>query len=213
MDLVLTALWQHFRRRQRWEAARDFFNELVQIYSPAALALGKLMHHVTGSPPGQKVAYLSGLLSRPAGDRKPPPAPEKAVPPHPSHALVPSTMIALGHELMVQREYEAAASLARRALAACPRCRPAWLLLAKCFLVQKQYAAALVALNVVPTPPLPAAEVELLHVVPPPAPKDTTKPQVRPSRRRLSLQSYALHIHAIRSCCAASASVLTFMAH
>jgi thioredoxin-like negative regulator of GroEL len=87
-------------------------------------------------------------------------------------------MVGLGHELLEQGESEAAASLARRALAASPRCRPAWLLLAKCFVAERQYAAALVALNVVPTPPLPAAEVELLHVVPPPAPKDTTKPQV-----------------------------------
>jgi len=36
-----------------------------------------------------------------------------------------------------------------------------------CFVAERQYAAALVPLNVVPTPPLPAAEVELLHVVPP----------------------------------------------
>lgn len=87
-------------------------------------------------------------------------------------------MVGLGHELLEQGESEAAASLARRALAASPRCRPAWLLLAKCFVADRQYAAALVALNVVPTPPMPAAEVELLHVVPPPAPKATTQPQV-----------------------------------
>lgn len=196
MDLVLTALWQHFRRRQRWEAARDFFNELVQVYSPAALALGRLVHEHSGSPPGQKMAYLSGLLSRPVGDRKPPPVPEKAVPPHSSHTLVPSTMVGLGHELLYQGESEAAASLARRSLAALPRCRPAWLLLAKCFVVDKQYAAALVALNVVPTPPLPAAEAELLHVVPPPAPKDTTKPQVRALSRRFSLRCCSLRLHA-----------------
>lgn len=61
---------------------------------------------------------------------------------------------------------------------ASPRCRPAWLLLAQCFIAQRQFAAALVALNVVPTPPLPAAEVELLHVAPPPPPKATTQPQV-----------------------------------
>lgn len=31
MDLVLAALWQHFRRRQRWQAAADFFRELMQV--------------------------------------------------------------------------------------------------------------------------------------------------------------------------------------
>lgn len=214
MDLVLTALWQHFRRRQRWEAARDFFNELVQVYSPAALALGKLVHEHSRSPPGHKMAYLSGLLARPVGDRKPPPVPEKAVPPHSSHTLVPSTMVGLGHELLYQGESEAAASLARRALAASPRCRPAWLLLAKCFVIDKQYAAALVALNVVPTPPLPAAEAELLHVVPPPAPKDTTKPQVRALSRRLSLRCCLLRMHAPgASLLHKSAAVLSSRAH
>jgi len=173
-DVVLAALWQHFRRRQRWQAAAEFFRELMQVYSPAALLLaaaeraqGLGLGH-GGVLLGHGGALLSELLARPAGS--------PAL--HSPQPLVPATMVGLGHELLEQGESEAAASLARRALAACPRCRPAWLLLAKCFVAERQYAAALVALNVVPTPPLPAAEVELLHVVPPPAPKATTQPQV-----------------------------------
>lgn len=168
MDLVLAALWQHFRRRQRWQAAADFFRELLQVYSPAAL-LVSAAERAQGLAPGNGGPTLSELLARPVGG---------SITPGASHALVPATMVGLGHELLDQGESEAAASLARRALAASPRCRPAWLLLAKCFVAERQYAAALVALNVVPTPPLPAAEVELLHVVPPPAAKSTTQPQV-----------------------------------
>lgn len=168
-DLVLAALWQHFRRRQRWEAAADFFRELMQTYSPAALLVAAA-ERAQSSAHGTKGSTLSELLLsvRPA----------RGLNPQSSHTFVPTTMVGLGHEMLEQGESEAAASLARRALAQSPRCRPAWLLLAKCFVAERQYAAALVALNVVPTPPLPAAEVELLHVVPPPAPKDTTKPQV-----------------------------------
>jgi hypothetical protein len=64
------------------------------------------------------------------------------------------------------------------------------LLLAQCFIAQRQFAAALVALNVVPTPPLPAAEVELLHVMPPPPPKATTQPQVGRAQRCLLQQQH-----------------------
>lgn len=167
-DVVLAALWQHFRRRQRWQAAAEFFRELMQVYSPAALLLAAAERAQGLGLMGHAGPLLSELLARPAG------SPGL----HSPQPLVPATMVGLGHELLEQGESEAAASLARRALAACPRCRPAWLLLAKCFVAERQYAAALVALNVVPTPPLPAAEVELLHVVPPPAPKATTQPQV-----------------------------------
>eukprot|EP00775_Hariotina_reticulata_P003294 gene3294-3570_t len=88
-------------------------------------------------------------------------------------------LVGLSQELLEAGEVDQATAFARQALQAQPGCRPAWLLLAKCFITQQQYAAALVVLNVVPTPPLPAAEVEVPHVVPPPAPKTTTQPQVR----------------------------------
>lgn len=168
MDLVLAALWQHFRRRQRWAAAAEFFRQLVQVHSPAALLLAAAERAQGLGLGAGGAATLSELLARPAGP----------LTPRGSQPLVPATMVGLGHELLEQGDAEAAAGLARRALAVCPRCRPAWLLLARCFVRQRQYAAALLALNVVPTPPLPAAEVELLHVVPPPAPKATTQPQV-----------------------------------
>lgn len=93
-----------------------------------------------------------------------------------------ASLAGLGAELLAAGQVEAAAGLARQALAAQPRSRPAWLLLARVFVAARQYGAALVALNVVPTPPLPAAEVELLHVAPPLPPRSTTQPQVRGSR-------------------------------
>lgn len=188
MDLVLAALWQHFRRRQRWEAAADFFRELMQVCSPAALLLCAAQR-AQGFAHGSGGTTLSELLARPA------PSPT----PHTSHFLEPATMVGLGHELLDQGDTDAAASLARRALAVSPRCRPAWLLLAKCFVVEGQFAAALVALNVVPTPPLPAAEVELLQVVPPPPPKDTTRPQVCAGSSLLALaRMYAWQsVHAL----------------
>ena len=89
-------------------------------------------------------------------------------------------LVALAAQLLDQEQIDASAHLARRALKVNPRARPAWLLLARCFVLQRQYAHALVALNVVPTPPLPQEELELLFVVPPPVPKRVTQPQVRP---------------------------------
>jgi hypothetical protein len=65
-----------------------------------------------------------------------------------------------------------------------PRCRPAWLLLARCYAAASRFAEALVTLNAVPTPPLPRDERELLLVVPPPEPARVTAPQVRPGGGR-----------------------------
>jgi hypothetical protein len=101
-----------------------------------------------------------------------------STPPRPAQLLVPATLVGLGHEQLAQGDSAAAAGLARRALAAAPRCRPAWLLLARAFIAARQFAAALVALNVMPNPPLPVSDAELLHVVVPPAPKHVTHPQV-----------------------------------
>ena len=52
MDPVLAALWQHFRRRQRWQVAADFFRELMQVYSPAALLLSAA-ERAQGLSPGR----------------------------------------------------------------------------------------------------------------------------------------------------------------
>lgn len=157
MDVVLAALWQHFRRRQRWQAAEDYFRQLARIYSPAALLVAAAARAQTG-------LLLSDVLLH-----------------HSSSTLPAASLVGLGTEVLEAGQPLEAAHLARQALHLNHRCRPAWLLLAQCFIAQQQYAAALVALNVVPTPPLPAAEVELLHVVPPPPPKATTDPQVRRS--------------------------------
>lgn len=82
------------------------------------------------------------------------------------------------------QQVDTAARLARQAVHLAPRCRPAWLLLARCYAAEGQFSEALVTLNAVPTPPLPRDERELLHVVPPPEPARLTTPQVRPQGRR-----------------------------
>lgn len=163
MDVVLAALWQHFRRRQRWQAAEDYFRQLARVYSPAALlvAAAARAQGISSRSHGGAGLLLSDLLLH-----------------HSSDALPAASLVGLGSELLEFGQPAEAAQLARQALQLNHRCRPAWLLLAQSFIAQQQYAAALVALNVVPTPPLPAAEVELLHVVPPPPPKSTTHPHV-----------------------------------
>lgn len=74
-------------------------------------------------------------------------------------------------------QVDTAGRLARQAVALNWRCRPAWLLLARCYSAEGLYAEALVALNALPTPPLPRDERELLFVVPPPPPARVTAPQ------------------------------------
>lgn len=169
MDVVLAALWQHFRQRQRWHAADAFFRQLAQVYSPAALLVAATAR-AEGIGSTRAIGYLlSDLLLHSDHDHD---------------QLPPASLVGLGAELLQSGQPAQAADLARQALQLNHRCRPAWLLLAQCFIAQRQYAAALVALNVVPTPPLPAAEVELLHVVPPPQPKNTTQPMVSMSLKQ-----------------------------
>jgi hypothetical protein len=66
---------------------------------------------------------------------------------------------------------DAAAKLARRAIRTNPSARAAWVLLARCYVKLQQYHMALLTLNVVPTPPLPRDDLDLLHTVPPPKSK------------------------------------------
>lgn len=68
--------------------------------------------------------------------------------------------------------------LCRRAIRVNHFLRPAWLVLARCYAGAKSLALALVTLNVLPTPPLPREDLELVHVVMPPPCKGVTKPQV-----------------------------------
>ncbi|WIA09915.1 hypothetical protein OEZ85_010129 [Tetradesmus obliquus] len=185
MDVALAALWQHFRRRQRWAAAASFFRQLAAVYPAATLLWGAAQRCLgLGGWSGSSGNLLAELLLL-AGHRGP-------------EQLCPATLVGLATECLEAGRVQEAAVMARQALQASPRCRPAWLLLAQCFIAQRQFAAALVALNVVPTPPLPAAEVELLHVAPPPPPKATTQPQAR---------LYDGELEAVRCCAAEEASL------
>lgn len=57
------------------------------------------------------------------------------------------------------KQVEVAAKLARRAIRLRHTLRPAWLLLARCYVRLGLYSLALITLNVAPTPPLPGPEL------------------------------------------------------
>jgi hypothetical protein len=78
---------------------------------------------------------------------------------------------ALSTALLLRPQADAAAKLARRAIRTNPSARAAWVLLARCYVKLQQYHLALLTLNVVPTPPLPRDDLDLLHTVPPPKSK------------------------------------------
>jgi hypothetical protein len=198
-DPVLFAVLHHFRSRQRWLAARTFFARLGAIYPPAAIweavvlrglgrsdavieLLGSALEHSPSSPlllaamatecmRLQQVGLKrGGRLFRVATASAQAPCTAGKVCTLPS----PCAMDDPTHD-----QVDTAARLARRAVQLQPRCRPAWLLLARCYTAENRFAEALVTLNAVPTPPLPRDERELLLVVPPPDPARVTTPQVR----------------------------------
>jgi ChAPs (Chs5p-Arf1p-binding proteins) len=61
-------------------------------------------------------------------------------------------------------QVEFAAKLARQALRVAVTTRPAWLTLARCYVKLGLHQLALITLNVVPTPPVPTEDWEVLHV-------------------------------------------------
>jgi len=90
------------------------------------------------------------------------------------HQSPPPSSSTLSTQYTQTFQVDTAARLARRAVNMQRRCRPAWLILARCYASEGQFAEALVTLNAVPTPPLPRDERELLMVVPPPEPERIT---------------------------------------
>lgn len=157
-DLVAFAVWHHFRRRQRWTAARTFFARLG-AHCPAAAVWEAAALRAAGREEGVCELLRSALERSPSS---------------------PALLSALAAEYMRVQQIEAAAKLARRAVQLQPRCRPAWLIIARCYAAEGRFAEALVSLNAVPTPPLPRDERELLLVVPPLEPERVTAPQVGP---------------------------------
>ena len=55
MDVVLYAVWQHFRRRKRWDAATQFFNTLAACHPPAAV-------YIAAAAAEQEVSLSNGVL-------------------------------------------------------------------------------------------------------------------------------------------------------
>jgi hypothetical protein len=155
-DLTLYALWHHFRSKQRWGAARAFFSRLGACY-PAAAVWEAAVMRASGRGAGA-LELLGGALER--------------------SPTSPPLLAAMAAECVRLQQMDTAARLARRAVNMQRRCRPAWLILARCYAAEGQFAEALVTLNAVPTPPLPRDERELLMVVPPPEPERVTAPQV-----------------------------------
>jgi hypothetical protein len=103
MDVALAALWQHFRRRQRWAAAASFFRQLAAVYPAATLLWGAAQRCLglggwSGSP-GNLLAELLLL----AGHRGP-------------EQLCPATLVGLATECLEAGRLQEAAVMARQAL-------------------------------------------------------------------------------------------------
>lgn len=60
-------------------------------------------------------------------------------------------------------QIETASKLARRAVRMDAGLRPAWLVLARCYVRQNEPGLALITLNIVPTPPTPLRKEEVSH--------------------------------------------------
>ena len=96
--------------------------------------------------------------------------------------------------MLANEDSHTAADLARKIIGASPRLRPAWLLLARCFVAQQAYDMALLCLNLMPAPPgAPRNGMDPLHGIMPARPQAITKPQARALRRDHSLA----HRHAL----------------
>eukprot|EP00798_Chlamydomonas_sp_ICE-L_P020814 gene20814-27649_t len=71
----------------------------------------------------------------------------------------PQLLVALATGCLYADKADMAAKLARRAIHIRPATRPAWLMLSRCYIRQNLFKLSLVALNVVPAPPLPGQEL------------------------------------------------------
>jgi hypothetical protein len=67
-------------------------------------------------------------------------------------------LVALANECLYGEQLEMAIRLARRAVRLRPSLRPAWIVLARCYVRMGLYSLALITLNVTPPPPLPGPE-------------------------------------------------------
>lgn len=137
MDLVLLAVFHHFRRHHRWAAALKFFERLQEAWAPAAVYVAAAQRELDSFE--GSFATLSGALER---------APSS-----------PALLVALANECMYAGQVEMAAKLARRAIRVRHTLRPAWLLLSRCYARLGLYTLSLITLNVVPPPPAPAPEL------------------------------------------------------
>jgi predicted Zn-dependent protease len=67
-------------------------------------------------------------------------------------------LVGLANECLYAEQLEMAIKLARRAVRLRPSLRPAWIVLARCYVRMGLYSLALITLNVTPPPPLPGPE-------------------------------------------------------
>jgi hypothetical protein len=103
MDVALAALWQHFRRRQRWAAAASFFRQLASVYPAATLLWGAAQRCLgLGGWSGSTGNLLAELLLL-AGHRGP-------------EQLCPATLVGLATECLEAGRVQEAAVMARQAL-------------------------------------------------------------------------------------------------
>jgi hypothetical protein len=103
MDAALAALWQHFRRRQRWAAAASFFRQLAAVYPAATLLWGAAQRCLgLGGWHGSARNLLAELLLL-SGHRGP-------------EQLCPATLLGLATECLEAGRLQEAGVMARQAL-------------------------------------------------------------------------------------------------
>ncbi|KAF5835787.1 hypothetical protein DUNSADRAFT_6876 [Dunaliella salina] len=133
MDLVLFTLFHYFGRQWRWQEALTFFNTLTKVH-PAAAVYAASSQRELGSFE-DSFNTLTMAVQRPQAMEQPP------------------LLVALGMECLYGGQVQAAVGLARQAIQLAYTLRPAWLLLARCYIRMGELKQALVVLNLVPCPP------------------------------------------------------------
>jgi hypothetical protein len=103
MDVTLAALWQHFRRRQRWAAAASFFRQLAVVYPAATLLWGAAQRCLGLAGWSGSTGNLLAELLLLSGHRGP-------------EQLCPATLLGLATECLEAGRLQEAGVMARQAL-------------------------------------------------------------------------------------------------
>eukprot|EP00200_Dunaliella_tertiolecta_P019446 CAMPEP_0202402262 /NCGR_PEP_ID=MMETSP1128-20130828/4106_1 /ASSEMBLY_ACC=CAM_ASM_000463 /TAXON_ID=3047 /ORGANISM="Dunaliella tertiolecta, Strain CCMP1320" /LENGTH=952 /DNA_ID=CAMNT_0049006267 /DNA_START=179 /DNA_END=3037 /DNA_ORIENTATION=+ len=158
MDLVLFTIFHYFGRQWRWQEALTFFNMLTKVHTAAAVYAASSQRELGSFE--DSFNTLTMAVQRPQAMEQ------------------PSLLVALGMECLYGGQVQAAVNLARQAIQLAYTLRPAWLLLARCYIRMGELKQALVVLNLVPCPPHLLEDCQdILFTVAPPH-QSITKPSL-----------------------------------